>query len=274
LPGRRIWFLAINHDKHRHLADEHLRRALSLAVPREEILNRFFRAGLGDTVHRSLHGPYPVGSWACDNQIEAELNKRNPRFDADQARALVVQAKKKGISLSLKYPNDDPAVEEAMQFLADHLGKTLEIRINLQKLSPRQLREAVEKDRDYELAYYHHDYADDTFRLWPLLDSRSAYPGGRNYLGYRSPRLEKLFHEAASHRDFEQVRKITHTIHKVFLQEVPFIPLWQLDRHLALSQELELSDGNRILEVAQKRPLRIDPLRIFSTVEYWRLRRR
>ena len=55
---------------------------------------------------------------------------------------------------------------------------------------------------------------------------------------------------------------------------MPFIPLWQLDRHLAVHNDLRLHDGTRDVSVEASTPVPLDPLRLFSTVEHWRIRRK
>ena len=270
LPGRRIYFLAVNHQR-ADLGNPHLRRALSLAIDREDLLNRFFREKPGNGVHRALDGPYPPGSWACNPKVKpADL------FDVGRARAQMDEFKKKNVRLSLKYPNDDPALDAAMKYLATNLKNTIGVDVDAMPMPPRRLREAVEEEQDYELAYCYYDYPDQTYWLWPLLDPRSAQLGGRNYLGYtKAANLERRFQEVRGHRNFDRVREITHTIHRIFIQqEMPFIPLWQLDRQLVVHNDLLLYDGVRNLPVHAGTPLPLDPLRLFSTVEYWKVRRK
>ncbi|MBI1915468.1 MAG: hypothetical protein HYS12_12140 [Planctomycetes bacterium] len=267
MPNRRIWFLAINHRKP-PLDNAALRRALNRAIPRTKLLDDCFRAGLGDKVHRSLNGPYPVGSWACDPNMEADL------FNVDLAKGQMDLSKKKSVRLSLKYPAGDPAVARAMTSLRDHLKNTLDVTLDLKPLPLRNLVEDVEAEQDFELAYYWYDYPDPTFWLWPLLDQRSTQTGGRNYMGYVNADMEQLFRRVAGHRDFNEVRRRTHMIHQFAVREVPFVPLWQLDRHFAFNREVRLSDGARELPVAAGTPLPLDPLRIFATAGYWKVRRK
>src|SRR5262249_2585044 len=201
---------------------------------------RFFRAGLGEGVHRPLNGPYPPGSWACNPELKADL------FDAALARAQLAESKKTNVRLTLKYPADEPGLAPAMEYLKTQLLNTLGVELDLRPVPLRRLHEEV-VDQDYELAYYWYDYPDQTYWLWPLLDPRSAQPGGRNFLAYtKGAGLEKLFREAMGHRDFNRVKAITHTIHRVFAQqEMPFIPLWQLDRHVVVHNDLQLFEGSR-----------------------------
>jgi ABC-type transport system substrate-binding protein len=261
LPNRRIYFLAINHRRSL-LANENLRRAISSAINRETILNDCFRAGLTPRPHRALNGPYPPGSWACNPDLPGDLYK--PELAQTQAK----KAKESGAvgKLTLKYPTGDSAVANACEAIRKYVSAA-GIELELRPLESRQLRRDVEERPDYDLAYYSWDYPDETFWLWPLLDpdSQALRPGGRNLLGYKGDALlETRFRQAMSHRDPVEVKMITHKIHQAFNDKMPFIPLWQLDTHLAVHQSLSMVDG-------QGRPVEVDPLLIFTSVETWRL---
>jgi hypothetical protein len=64
-----------------------------------------------------------------------------------------------------------------------------------------------------------------------------------------------------TYRDFTKVKRYAHDIHDRIYEQMPFIPLWQLDTHLAFHNTLML-------------PPDIDPLLIFTDVENWRLEKR
>jgi ABC-type oligopeptide transport system substrate-binding subunit len=266
LPNRRIYFLAMNHRKPLLGNNQALRRAIAHAINREAILNDCFRAGLRPAPHRPLTGPYPPNSWACNPALKSRL------FNPNLARAQAGQAKEGRAvlgRLTLKYPNNDPAVAkacEAIQQQIQRIGPGIEL--ELKPMEPRALRHDVEELYDYDLAYYSWDYPDETYWLWPLFDPSAIKPGGRNFLGYQNDEeLESLFHRIMSHRDPIEVKKLTHRVHEVFESKMPFIPLWQLDTHLAIHNSLSMVDG-------QDRPVVPHPLLIFTNVETWVLNKR
>lgn len=257
LPSRRVWFLAVNHRRPA-LRNQDLRRALGLAVPREKILDDYFRPEPGREVHKSLNGPFPADSWACDPNI--------PSLDRlDLAKARLKEAERRGPlpkRLSLKYPDDDPRVTQAMEYLAAHLSSELGIEIEREALAPHVLREVVEKNHSYDLAYYHYDYPGDSCWLWPMFNpSTPALNGGGNFLGYANDsNLERWFREAMSHRDFRKVQEYARLIHGEVEGKMLLIPLWQLDTYVALHRSLK--------------PVPFDPLQAFSDIDQWRLERR
>jgi ABC-type oligopeptide transport system substrate-binding subunit len=256
LRNRRIYFLAVNY-RNPNLQNQDLRRAVGYAIDRNKILNDFFRADLRDDPqppHRELNGPYPPGSWAFSDKMKGKsLNA--------PARAKVLAANvKPPPPLTLKYPNDDESVKKACVEICKQVSD-LDTPIKLQPVpvSPRQLHDDVEVTHDYELAYYHFDYPTEAYWLWPLFNTQEEAlgPWGSNYLGYKNDGiLESLFQQAMNHRDFATLKEVTHRIHETVADRMPFIPLWQLDTHIAVHNDLK--------------PVNLDPLLVFTHVEEWK----
>jgi ABC-type transport system substrate-binding protein len=260
LPNRRIYFLAVNH-RNPTLQNTELRKALAHAIDRNTILNDRFRAGLKwDTVpHRALNGPFPPGSWACQGppKLRADLYEKGlaSRFKSTGS----------GLTLTLKYPSDDPVVEKACEDIRDQVLKNAGIQLQLLARPARQLRTEVEDQFDYELAYCHFDYGSDAYWLWPLFntDARALESGGGNYLGYQNDSdLQKKFRQAMSHREFASVQGFQRDIHVLFYQKMPLIPLWQLDTLLVVSQDLKAVGID---------PQSVDPLHLFANIAEWKL---
>jgi peptide/nickel transport system substrate-binding protein len=288
LEPRRVYFLAINHRVGRLARSPALRRALAHGLNREAILNGCFRGGqpcnrvpavLGAAAavataplrvphpefHRALNGPFPPRSWACapPSRVPPDL------FDLQRAQALLAQAKEKDslgpVELTLKYPDDDPRVGLACREIARQLaalGDSVKcpLHLKLVPLPPRRLRAALAQ-RDYELAYHHHDYDSEAYWLWPLFDTHpeALAPGGSNYLGYRNDGdLASMLQEAMSRADFPQVRSIVHNLHAHLLERMPLVPLWQLDRHIVVHADLVSTP--------------VDPLVIFANPAEWHLK--
>jgi ABC-type transport system substrate-binding protein len=266
LRNRRIYFLAINHRRPKLHGQEHedLRRALYHAVDRETILNREFRAGFEHEprYHRILAGPYPSETWACPPKLKSPFNR-------DNARRLV--EKVESVELSLKYPAGDPNVARACTDIKEQIEgigtREHKITIKLEPVPVEELFKRVELDNDYDLAYYQWDYPTEDYWLYPLLaaGSDNVRPGGPNFMGWENDgQLMALFARAKAHRQFKEVQKYTHMIHTHLFHDVtgkvPFIPLWQLDTHIAYVNDLK--------------PVGLDALRVFTHVEEWRLERR
>ncbi|HYV39815.1 MAG TPA: ABC transporter substrate-binding protein [Gemmataceae bacterium] len=248
-PTRRVSFLAVNH-RHGPLAEQSLRRAIAHALNRGQLLTDCFGGG------QPLNGPFPMGSWAkcADERVPADL------FDRASALAFLKAAKEESYDLTLKYPDDDPRVAQACTAIAAQLADLGDqanrpITLRLVPLSPHQLQRDL-LTRNYQLAYWRHDFPNDAYSLWPLLDpSDEALATGSNYLGFKDDTWTELLYKAGSHRDFADVKRLTHDLHAAFHERMPLIPLWQLDYHIAYQPNLQLPP--------------LDPLRIFANVDDW-----
>jgi peptide/nickel transport system substrate-binding protein len=261
-PNRRIYFLALNHRR-APLQDLHLRRAVAYAVDRERILNTCFREGVLKW-HRPLAGPYPPGSWACKPGLALPVSPKLAKAQAELAKAERVLLDK----LTLKYPEGDAAAAKACAQIRDAL-KALNAGIELELIArpPRQLRRDVEDLHDYDLAYYHWDYPSEAYWLWPLFDPQATGPGGGNFLGYENDsELQSLFRRAMTHRELSAVQSLTYEIQDRLYEQMPLVPLWQLDTHLAVHGNLRIQDRTGKL-------IAPDPLSVFSDVEWWSLRK-
>jgi peptide/nickel transport system substrate-binding protein len=252
LANRRVYFLAVNH-RVKMLTSMDLRRAIAHGIDREAILNKHFRAGK-EGLHTALNGPYPAKSWACCPPPRVPANPFDLALAKSKTQLAKEQSKRDKFELTLKFPEEDPQVLGTCQDIKTQLAK-LGIHVKLEGLSAQRLREAVDR-RDYELAYYHLDYPDDTFTLWPFFEPEAVGPGGANFLGYEDVPLKNSFSRALGHRQFSEIQKLTHDIHAQLYEQMPLIPLWQLQTHIAFRG---LNPG------------RINANRLFANIERWEL---
>jgi ABC-type oligopeptide transport system substrate-binding subunit len=260
-PNRRVYFLLVNPEKHKALESAALRRAIAYAIDREALLLEPFRGKLQDPrLHKALNGPYPAGCWACKPELHSKSNPNSlDPYDADAARAAFQTFKEQGEgslkAITLKYPKGDPELAKAMQNLCLHVNQTLkEVNLKPEECDVRALKTAVESSGDYQLAYWHYDFPDETFWLGPLL-------GPKGLARVKTEKTANLVVEATGMREFAEVRKLARSIHAEVLTEMPLIPLWQLDPLLAISKDLEAPP--------------FDPRLVFSDIDRagWRLRR-
>ena len=146
-------------------------------------------------------------------------------------------------------------------------------------VAPETFYRNIHEERDFDLAYVPFDYKDDLYSLNYLLDPAAIDVGGRNYLGYlgkgTNPQtddtdLRFTIEELRSSRDFEgHVRPETWKLHNKFLNRMPFIPLWQLDRFIVVQNSLEIFQDYQSKPVSAEL---IDPATVFTGVELWRFK--
>jgi ABC-type transport system substrate-binding protein len=160
------------------------------------------------------------------------------------------------VTLSLAYSKNDADAAKAMTLIREEM-KDIGITLDLQPLEPAALRETVEKTHSYDLAYYYYDFPSAVYSLSPLFE-----PGGKyNYMNLPiESRWERSFKQALSHRQFSEIQHDTQLIDVLFQNEMPFIPLWQLDSLAAYHNSLK--------------PGPIDPLLLFPGVQEWRMEKK
>ena len=263
-PNRRIYFLAVNNERSQ-LNNAAFRCALAYAINRDTLLDDDFRASPGQDLHTPLNGPYPVGSWAANPKLvttHGDKTTLDP-CDVELAKAKMRESGVQDATIPLLYPNDDPVVAKAMNDLAAQVKAAIGVTLELKPVSPNDLRDLVERDHNYSLAYYHYDFPDDVYWLGPLLDGDPK----DNLLGYNGEKgqLSSMIQDLGRRRDFPEVRDWAYQIHDKFLkEEMPFIPLWQLDPLAAIHADVDTQSSDPPF----------DPVLVFSDVERWALRRK
>ena len=250
----RIWFLAPNQRSGKPLANENLRKAIGLAIDRDQVLTQIFGRDRGQP-HAPLNGPFPVQSWAYSPDFRSNL-----AFDLDKSADALTKAKQElggnVPPLTLKYPAEALGAKEACERIRTQLlprGIVLKTEAVPQGVLARELARA---EPDYDLVYWCQDFEDERLSIRPLFDSSGLGEDGRNYLGTTGG-LERYFDSIQNHRDLTYNMKRYHEIHGAVMDRMLLIPLWQLDTHVAWSRKLKFQ--------------RLHPLWIFDHIELWTL---
>jgi ABC-type transport system substrate-binding protein len=257
LTGRRIYFLAVNHQSPLLGEGEtgrRMRRFLGYAIRRDAILTDCFRAGF-EKHHQPLSGPFPPGTWPC-SPVAGSLDYPD-----------VVRGSRPvsgNVDLELKYPDDDPVVAEACKRMADQVAELKAgVTLKLQPVKAENYYKEVFQERSFQLAYWHYDYPNDWFNPAGLFDAAAQEFQGRNFMRYVPPTaLSNLLVKCQDRRDFGEVRQAMQQLHATFATEMPFIPLWHLDTHALLAAGLTtVPPANQL-----------DPLAPFTHIEQWSVR--
>lgn len=270
-PSRRIYYLAVNHQVPT-LGGESgklVRRVLANAIRRDAILTDCYRAGFS-SYHQPLNGPFPPGTWPCSplvvkGALDNPEGAQGIRDTTEYKNALGADSRGKPREFELKYPEGDPAIEKACQMIAKQVEDVkANFTIKPVAVPPEKLWKQIEHDTDFKLAFRHYDYPDDWFSLAGLLDpSVPAGAGSRNFMAFKpSEVFEPVFRRCQDRRDFGKLREAMHKMHEEFVEELPFIPLWHLDTHVLISQQLETRPAAG----------QLDPLRPFVHIDEWRFK--
>lgn len=273
--NRRIYMLAVNHAS-LPLQNVDVRRGLLHAIDREGILNDVYRAGKKE-YHKALTGPYPVGCW---QEPQVQGGPPAPLFNRDLAAAKFKQAGGAVKPLTLIFPNDDQQTIDTVQKIKTQIEEAGGGEITLEGVSPALLWTRVEKEGRYDLAYVPFDYPDIFFShtLASFLDPSVAGRGGRNFLSYlvkntnpskADESVGQMLAGVKQHRDYAgELTRLSRELATRCNEAVPFIPLWQLDRHVVASTNLKMFLDQ---ETEPVQPKVIDPIRVFHNAGRWRM---
>jgi peptide/nickel transport system substrate-binding protein len=281
MVDRRVHILAINHRRPA-LQNPDLRRGLMHAIDRERVLTDVFRGTQSDA-HKALSGPFPA-SWATPRPAGAAAATLYNR-DTAQGRLRAYMATPSAVpNLRLAFAADDPQAQRACAAVKSMIESATatedrRLTVSLEPMAPRDLLNKVEELHDYDLAYVPFDYKDDWYpeALGSFLDPAANLAGGRNYLGYLSKemtpsdadeKLGRLLQQVREFREPDRLAQLAHDVHRRFNEAVPFVPLWQIDRHLVVSTAVKLRlDGL----AGEPSPRLLNPTTLFNSVGQWRV---
>jgi peptide/nickel transport system substrate-binding protein len=274
---RRIHILAVN-LRRPYFQRKSLRQALSLGIDREDILDHVFRGNNPEyrKYHRVMGGPFPPQSWAAGSKPTSLTNRdlavqRLQEYLAEPGATTTFQ---------LSYPLEDPRAAAACTRLKTQLETLFDKRLTLEleAVPTRDLLVRVHEEHRYDLAYIPFDYPDDyyPYALAAMLDPAAATRSGRNFCHFLHPdtnpdaedvRFGQLLSDLKLFRDYDTLAQRAAEITERFNQSLPFIPLWQLDRHIALHRQLRIFYDTS----TPADPTTLDPTTLFTRIAYWRL---
>lgn len=279
--NRQIHLLAINHHRP-ELNSVALRRGVSHAIDRDDILDKVYRAGFKN-FHKPLVGPYPPESWAIP-KLAGTVPP--PLFNNNLAQAKLAEyAGQSGAKvLSLVYSTEDSRSRVACEAIRKQVeaaaAALVKVTVNLEGLNAADFYKRVYEDRNFDLAYVAFEYPDEWYpqALGALLDPEAQEAGGRNFMRYPpktvSPsREDKLLgqqlEELRRHADYSgKLAPGAHELQRRFVEAMPFIPLWQLDRHMVISTKLKISFDDA---ADSTNPKWLSPDEPFAGVARWKL---
>lgn len=279
--NRTAMILAINHRKPQ-LQSQGLRRGLLHAIDRETILNDIYRANFAE-YHRAMAGPFPAGSWAAPKPVGGTFPSL---YSKDLAQGKLGEHFRKNGSavLSLVYPAEDPRAKQAcdrIKKMIEEVGTTGDgkLTINPEPLPTAELYRRVTEEFAFDLAYMPFEYPDDLypFGLAAFLDPTAADRGGRNYMSALAKgiplapddeQLGRRLAEVRTHADPARLAAAAAEIARKFNESAPFVPLWQLDRHVIVATQLKIYLEDRGEPAS---PRLLSPNRLFPEIGRWRV---
>ncbi|HEU0264301.1 MAG TPA: ABC transporter substrate-binding protein [Geobacterales bacterium] len=238
------------------LADKRVRKAFTLAVNRQEMLDSFFN-GQGTIIS----GPFAPGSWAYNLDVEPIP------YDPQQARSLLQDAgytpgpdgimQKNGVplSLSLKVPieKESEAVKRVVLAFKNYL-KAIGVDVRVEFREWQSWKEDVFLEHDFDIIFASWVF-DDSADISSLFHSAEIGPWKNNFGAYSNPQVDSLIVESKLTLDHEKRRTINRKLHAILADENPYTFLWTLTNYTAYNRKV--------------RRVAIHPYKFFSFADEW-----
>ncbi|MBZ0102315.1 MAG: hypothetical protein K8I65_09165 [Thermoanaerobaculia bacterium] len=236
--------------------DAQVRRALTLAIDREELVRALWhgRARVGA-------GPIPAGAWARDPELAPWP------YDPDGARQLLARRgfadgdgdgvlERDGVPLRfvLLTNSGNRLRADAAALICDQLRR-VGVAATARAVEMQLLTELnLSGDYDATLAGWS---IDTTFDLRPWFHS-AEIADGWNFVAYANPQLDRLLAGARATAELPQARQLLIEAQRILHAEQPYTFLWEPQRLSAVAADLE--------------GVEITPLAALGSLHHWRRR--
>jgi ABC-type transport system substrate-binding protein len=210
------------------LRDGQFRRALSLALNREELIPNTILKGIHEPLVRPASSPFPTSSYG-HNRLLAE-----PMFDPQRAAVLSLTARKQRGGdlpvLRLSCP-PDPAIQDAATQMIEawrRVGITV-------RLIDNSTGSADQAD-DWDMVYRVSRIVEPLTEFWPML---TLQPDATvESLKPLPERMRRQLLELDRSIDWTSATKLIHRIETELLIEARYIPLWEEDEFFVSRRQL------------------------------------
>lgn len=217
------------------LRNRAFRRGLAYAIDRATILEEDILGRKADDRNRATSSAFPQESYAKAPDV------RPLAHDALMARMLIAAAQKEldepVIRLTFQYP-DLPAVQAGVGKIIEALTAAgIEARAIARPES--ELENELRSGQRFDIAYRVATCREPITEAGPLLCPGYDAPPGRDALAaIASPRIHQLLLQLESATEFPTARGLVIQIDREVRDELPIIPLWQIDDHYAWRSRL------------------------------------
>ena len=214
---------------HPALRDRRVRRALSMAVDKQRMIDVVL-LGLGRPGLTLI--PEGLGDWYNRDLVDYP-------FDVEGARALLTEAgyrDRNGIrempdgrplNFRVSWPTDSPIAPRLARMLTD-MWAAIGVQTRLQAMDPDALTATCCPAFDYDIILWGWTTASDPGFLLDVMTSRGIATGA-NETGYANPEYDALYGQQATELDPEQRRRIVYEmqrlVHGDVVYIVPFYPM-------------------------------------------------
>jgi len=236
LETYKVHAIALRQNAGSILQDTRVRRAIAMAINREQIRSNWF-VGRGEI----LPGPFTPGSPYWDASL-----KPLP-FDTVAARNEIRKAGALGRPLRLIYKTGDLEAKSLESDLARTIQQALSavgLRVTLTAKTPNQFQESLFNDKttDWDLAVVRLEF-NPVYDVSSYFHSKNIKPGGYNFLRYASPQVDRLLNQVAESEDAPRKLALTQQLARVLRDSVPAVFLVNEETVFAYTSDVIIPDG-------------------------------
>ena len=238
------------------LADKRVRKAITHAVNRQEMLDSFFQ-GQGTIIS----GPYAPGSWAYNLDVQPlpyDLEKaiellNEAGFTRGADGIMEKDGQKLSLTLKVHIEKESEAIKRVVLAFKNYLGK---IGVDIQAEFKEWLawKEDVFHTHEFDVIFASWVF-DDSADITSLFHSSEIGPWMNNFGAYANPEVDSLIVESKLTLDHEKRRTIYRKLHSLLADECPYTFLWTLTNYAAYHKKL--------------RHVAIHPYKFFSFADGW-----
>jgi peptide/nickel transport system substrate-binding protein len=238
------------------LGDKRVRKAFTLAINRNEMLNSFFN-GQGTVIS----GPFAPGSWAYNLDVkplpfdpaEAERLLKEAGFSKGADGIMARDGKRLQLSLKVPISQESEAVKRVVLAFKNYLQK-VGVGIDVEFLEWQAWKEAVFLNHDFDIMFASWVF-DDSADISSLFHSAEIGAWRNNFGAYSNPDVDSLLVEAKLTLDHEKRRTIYRKLHEMLAEENPYTFLWTLTNYAAYHRKV--------------RAVRVHPYKFFTYADSW-----
>ncbi len=196
-------------------SDVRVRRALSYAVNRKQLIGLVFRGYASPA-----YSPSAPVSWAYSDDVSKY------EYDPDRSKQLLKEAGVRDLEFTLLVNHGNTDREKAATILQQQFKK-VGVKMNIRVLEWSALLKVINarkdpKDFDAVLIGWSTGVDPDSYSVW----HSSQYPAGLNIIGYDNPKVDRLLDEGRSVISRRARRAIYAEMYREITNDAPYIFLW------------------------------------------------
>ena len=238
------------------LADARVRKALTMAINRGEMLKSFFN-GQGTVIS----GPFAPGSWAYNLDVkplayspaEAQKLLADAGFSRGSDGVLAKDGKRLALSLKVPIAQENEAVKRVVLAFKNYTQQ-VGVQINVEFLEFQAWKDAVFAAHEFDIVFASWVF-DDSSDISSLFHSAEIGAWRNNFGAYSNPEVDSLLVESKLTLDHEKRRTIYRKLHAMLAEENPYTFLWTLTNYAAYNGKV--------------RAVEIHPYKFFSYADNW-----